>query len=489
MSDSIGTAQKTERSWVTIMTVGFMIFAVFFGAGNLIFPPFLGFMGGKNWWQGFIAFILADTVLGILGLAAAGKIPQVSLGIFYRPGRQFMNVMGTFAMITGCAVFVMPRTAATAFEVFFKPVFMPNIAPGVPTIGPSLIFCAIFLAGACICAIRPTKVVDIVGKILTPALLVCLVILIIVGFVNGGTIRDAVLPMGYATMFQAGIIEGYQTFDMTTGTIIGVIIITALMAKGIKKSAEQTKTILRSGLVAGVCLIVIYLGLTILGLLVSSNKELIALFEENGRIDRTYLLNYIISASIGRGGTILMGIVVLLATFTTCIGSGSMFSQYFVRLTKGKWQYKWVCIIAFAFAILMNVLSYIGGGSGVTFIINLAMPIMIILMPMACALVFLNPFTNKIRNDNVYRAAVIMAAFVGACDYFGTGMFGFALPVFSHLAGFFYGKWNIFATYGFSWIIPTAVACIIGAFIKYKGFESRPFLRENAGQEREDSVA
>jgi LIVCS family branched-chain amino acid:cation transporter len=295
--------------------------------------------------------------------------------------------------------------------------------------------------------------------------------------------------MGYSTLFQAGIIEGYQTTDMATGTIIGVIIITALQAKGIKKSTEQTKTILKAGVVAGICLIVIYLGLTILGLLVSTNKELIALFEANGRIDRTYLLNYIISASIGRGGTILMGIVVLLATFTTAIGSGSMLSQFFVRLSKGKWQYKYICIVAFAFGIFMTILSYIGGGSGVTFIITIAMPIMIILMPMACSLVFLNPFTNKIRNDNIYRAAVIMAAFVGACDYFGTGMFGPIVPGFSQLSGFFYGKWNIFASYGFSWIIPTAIACIIGAFIKYKGFEPRPFLRENAGQEGDEAAA
>jgi hypothetical protein len=78
-----------------------------------------------------------------------------------------------------------------------------------------------------------------------------------------------------------------------------------------------------------------------------------------------------------------------------------------------------------------------------------------------------------------------MSALVGACDYFGSGIFGLSVPGFSHLAGFFYGSWNIFAGYGFSWIIPTAVACVIGAFIKYKGFEPRPFLRENAGQEEE----
>ncbi|MDR3305541.1 MAG: branched-chain amino acid transport system II carrier protein [Clostridiales Family XIII bacterium] len=478
MSDTIETAQKHEKSRVTIVTVGFMVFAVFFGAGNLIFPPFLGFMGGADWWQGFIAFIIMDTVLGICGLMAAARYPQVPLGASYRIGYKYMVIFGIFGMVTGCVVFVMPRTAATAAEVFFRPVFMAN---SEPTSAPTLIFILIFLIVACFCAIRPSKVVDIIGKFLTPALLVCVVLLVILGCVNGGEIREEVLPTGYLSMFQFGSIEGLQTFDMTTGACIGVIIVVALQAKGIKTASAQSKTLLRSGIVAGVCLLVVYLGLAILGLLVSSNAELIAQVEANGAVDRTYLLNYIITASLGKGGTILMGIVVLLATLTTAIGSSSLFSQFFVRITKGKWQYKWVCIVAFICAFLMDVGSYAGGGSGVTFIINLALPIMVICMPAGCAAIILTLFTKKIGNDNVFRAAIIMSMFVGACEYFGSGMYGYTLPFFTPVYGFLgYSSWNIFTPYGFSWIIPTVVACVIGWFIKFKGFESRPYLRENA---------
>jgi len=477
MADNIDTTIKREKSTVTVVTVGFMIFAVFFGAGNLIFPPFLGFMGGGDWWQGFIAFIIMDSVLGICGLVAAARYPQVPLGAAYRAGYKYMVIFGAFGMITGCVVFVMPRTAATATEVFFRPIFMANAEASSAA---TLIFIFVFLVIACFCAIRPSKVVDIIGKFLTPALLVCVVLLVILGCINGGEIRNEVLPTGYASMFQFGSIEGLQTFDMTTGACIGVIIVVALQAKGIKTASAQSKTLLRSGIVAGICLIVVYLGLAILGLLVSSNTELIAQIEANGAVDRTYLLNYIITASLGKGGTILMGIVVLLATLTTAIGSSSLFSQFFVRITKGKLKYKWVCIVAFACAFLMDVGSYAGGGSGVTFIINLALPIMVICMPPGAAMIILTLFTKKIANDNVYRAAVIMSLFVGACEYFGSGMYGFTLPFFTPVYNFLgYSSWNIFTPYGFSWVIPTVVACVIGWFIKGKGFESRPYLREN----------
>jgi LIVCS family branched-chain amino acid:cation transporter len=166
-----------------------------------------------------------------------------------------------------------------------------------------------------------------------------------------------------------------------------------------------------------------------------------------------------------------------------------MVSQYFARLSKGKIKYWQCCLIAFGIAFIMDLLMFGGGGSGVMVIMQLTLPIIIIMMPIACVLIFLNLATDKIPNDNVYRAAVIVSGFVGACDYFGSGIYGYSLPFFSQIAGAINGSWNIFAPYGFGWIIPTAVACAVGWFIKYKGFEPRPYLRENAKQGDDEDAA
>ncbi|MDR1767505.1 MAG: branched-chain amino acid transport system II carrier protein, partial [Propionibacteriaceae bacterium] len=343
---SSSTATSTGNRSVVI-AIGFMVFATFFGAGNLIFPPYMGFIGGANGWLvAVIFFIIFDTVLGVLGLAASGKYPQVELGVFYRPGRTFMIIIGAIATFIGSLLVVVPRTALTAWQIFWEPVQsggfdkVPEDLSGFRI--EAFLFLVVFLGLATFCAIRPTKVIDIVGKWLTPALLVVLIILIVVGLVNmGGTgMRpDAyVMDSGSPSMAAFGIVQGLQTFDAATGTIIAVIIIATLMAKGIKDSGEQTKMILKSGVVAAICLVVIYLGLALLGLFYSNDPTLMAMAKTNGGtgVGQYFLLNYIISNNLGFAGTVIFGLAVLFATFTTAIGCISLTSEYYSRITGRK---------------------------------------------------------------------------------------------------------------------------------------------------------
>lgn len=462
---------KTEKPLVTIITVGFMIFATFFGAGNLIFPPFLGVVGGHNWWVGFIAFVIGDVVLGILCLAASAKFPQVEVGIYYRPGRKFMLLVASLSTFLGACCLVMPRTGATTFEVAVRPL-APNFSP--------ILFLAIFFVLATICTIRPSKVVDIIGKYLTPALLVVLVILFIAGLINGGSgVRAEELPTGYPNVFAFGLMEGYQTFDGSTGAMIAVIIITALQAKGIQGSNEQTKTIMKSGLIAAVCCVVVYLGLAVLGLFMSADPALLEMYGSEAGLDRTFLLNYIIASYLGKTGTWLMSIITALATFTSCVGCAGMSAQFFERATNGKLKYQYGVVAAMAISFIIAVLSYAGGSSGVEFILALALPLLMILYPITVALAVMNLFNVQIKNDNAYRAAVVMAGICGTINYFNIPGLAEALN----------GGWNFLAPYGFSWIIPTVVAAVIGNFIKYKGYEPRPYLRENADKDVVDVAA
>jgi LIVCS family branched-chain amino acid:cation transporter len=543
---------KQEKRGVTIMAVGFMVFATFFGAGNLIFPPYLGFIGGgEAWLTGFIFFIIFDTVLGILGLAASGKYPQVELGVFYRPGRKFMIIIGAVATFIGSIIVVLPRTALTSYEVFLRPIVAggyENVDHTVTGIQlPAVLFLVVFFALATFCAIRPTKVVDIVGKFLTPALLVILIVLIVLGLSNmSGTgvrpelLRDASGAVaGAPSMIAFGIQQGLQTFDAATGTIIAVIIIASLFAKGITQSSEQTRTILQSGLVAAICLIIIYLGLALLGMFYSNDPKLLEEFGANGTLNQTDLLNYIISNNLGLAGTVIFGVTVLLATFTTAIGCVSLTAEYYSRISGRKLKYSTAVLIGMILAFIIGlVLSTTP--NGVQTLLNLTVPILLVTAPITVVLIILNMFTDKIKNDNVFRGAVIGAAvwglFWGLAYIFvvttatadaplgvaGTpilGDDGTMMGIDSHMKGFFdiigvmfgtspydyfgtlnenfepvfikYGSWNVIfkLTGDLGYIIPAAVGAIIGAFIKKGGYEERPYLREHAGDDSFDFEA
>ena len=449
-----------------VITVGFMIFATFFGAGNLIFPSYLGFVGGSSGWLGgFIAFVIADAVLGILGLVASARYPQTEIGTYYRVGEKFMVIFGVINLFFAGNIIVNPRTAATAFEVAIRP-----LAPDFPVV----IFLLLYFGLVTLCALRPSKVVDIIGKYLTPALLVLLAALFVVGFINGGSgARYEPLDTGYDSTFAFGLVEGYQTFDLNTGTAIALIITTSFAAKGITNSKEQSKTLAWSGIIGAICCALVYLGLTLMGVLMSNDTALLEMFESTG-LDRTYLLNYVIHAYLGDLGTWLMALIVLLATFTSCLGCVGLCNQLYMRATKGKLNYKLSVIITMIMAFVIAALGYTAAESGVEFILSLALPFICAALPVTVALTILTLFTNQIKNDNVYRAAAVMAFICGVVSYF-------KIPGLYDVLS---GSWNVLAPYGFDWVFPTIVAAIIGNFIKYKGFESRPYLRENAGKDQ-----
>ncbi|MDR1785606.1 MAG: branched-chain amino acid transport system II carrier protein [Spirochaetaceae bacterium] len=541
-------AEQQEKRWVTIVTVGFMVFSTFFGAGNLIFPPFLGFVGGgSSWLAGFIFFIIFDTVLGVLGLAASGKYPQVELGVFYRPGRKFMIIIGAVATFIGSLLVVVPRTALMSYQVFFEPIKyggFGNVPQGLTGVRPdAIIFIVVFLALATFCAIRPSKVIDVVGKFLTPALLVILIILIVIGLANmsGTGVRPEAVATGSPSIIAFGITQGLQTFDAATGTIIAVIIIAGLQAKGIKKASDQTKTILQSGVVAAICLVVIYLGLALLGLFYSNDPALMEMYG-GGSLGQIYLLNYIISSNLGLAGTVIFGLAVLFATFTTAIGCISLTSEYYSRISGRKLKYQNAVIIgmviAFVIAIALSTTA-----SGVDTLLNLTIPVLLITAPITVVLIILNLFTDYIKNDNVYRGATIAAGIWGLVwglaylftvtagidampDANGQVHLGLAATMqfnekfeivgfTEHMKGFFnlvgwmfgqtpysaamnlstdaakVGGWNILfkVTGDLGYIIPAIIGGLIGACIKKGGYEERPYLREHAGDDSFDFAA
>ena len=241
-----------------VIVVGFALFAMFFGAGNLLFPPFLGLISGESWSKAFTGFILADVGLALLAILAIAKCGGEVGKIFARAGHKLSIALGCAIMICIGPLLAIPRTAATTFEMGIQPIFNGF---------NSIVFSVIFFAITLLLTIKPSKVVDIIGSYLTPALLIALLILIGMGIVKPlGNIEPAAIN----NVFSEGIFQGYQTLDALGAVSLGGVIITSIISKGYSKKEEQINITFKAGLVAAAGLFVVYGGLTYLGATVST---------------------------------------------------------------------------------------------------------------------------------------------------------------------------------------------------------------------------
>lgn len=158
-----------------IFIIGFAIFATFFGAGNLIFPPYLGILAGQAWLPAFAGFLIGDVVLAVMAVIVSGKYKSKGIGVLSRAGETFSVIMGCIMLACIGPLMAIPRTAATTFEI--------SILPLTDAVNP-IVFSVIFFAATLLLTVRPSKVVDNVGKFLTPILLLALAVLIIKGLIT-----------------------------------------------------------------------------------------------------------------------------------------------------------------------------------------------------------------------------------------------------------------------------------------------------------------
>ncbi|WP_024622053.1 branched-chain amino acid transport system II carrier protein [Metaclostridioides mangenotii] len=415
-----------------MMVVGFALFAMFFGAGNLIFPPYLGVLTGPQWWISFSGFVFADVGLALLAVIALIKYNGNAEEMLSRCGKKLGILMGTVIVICIGPLVAIPRTAASTYEIGI----LPTIGPGFNPILFSIIFFAITL----VLSIRPSKVVDIVGQYLTPALLVALAVLIIKGIITPlGDIRpDSLID----ATFAEGITQGYQTMDALAAIIFSSVIILSVIDKGYTEEKQKFKMTIGSGIVAAVGLFLVYGGLAYLGATVSK--------QYGADVAQTELVVKITAALLGNGGKVLLGLIVALACLTTAIGLASAAGQYFDDLTKGKLKYEYVVIFICVFSAIVS-------NFGVSTIINFASPILSIVYPAAVTMIILSLFTESIKNDNVFKFATYMALLISVLTLMADS--GMSIPIVKSLP---------FAPLGFNWVVPVVVAGAIGFFVPDK---------------------
>lgn len=413
-----------------IIVTGFAMFATFFGAGNMIFPPFLGNMAGTEWFLGFLCFILADAGLAILTVFAMARNNGTLWYLFRRVGKLSRGIIciGTMAIV-GPALCI-PRTCATTFEMAVEP-FFPDFS--------RLLFGILFFGVVYILIIRRSKVVDIIGKYMTPILLISLAVLVVKGMLS---------PLGpveaepTVNVIKEGFLAGYQTMDVLGSLAFTLVVIYSINQKGYTEHNSRFRVVAGACAVAAVGLFLVYCGLTYLGATTASL--------ELGAFNQTSLLVTITEQLLGSFGKALLALTVLLACMTTAVGLASASTDFFYELWHQKVKYSWivagVCLISLVISIV-----------GISTMIALATPMLNILYPVLLTQIVLSFFDERIQKDSVFRFAgigTLIACCLGVAADFGLPTdFIYALPLNS---------------LGLYWVVPAVVGGIIGALVPNK---------------------
>ena len=414
-----------------VIILGFALFAMFFGAGNLIFPPFLGVISGSNWLIGFGGFILSDVGLALLAIIAAAKCNGEVDKVLSRSGKKLGIMLGSAIMICLGPLLAIPRTAATTFEMGISPLF-DGFSP--------VLFSIIFFAMTFILTIKPSKVVDVIGQFLTPALLIALGVLIVMGIIS--PLGEMSLNTISENLFAEGVKQGYQTMDALGAVALSTVIISSLSNKGYKNENQKIKLTLKAGIVAAIGLILVYGGLTYLGATVST------MYGQD--VVQTTLIVEITESLLGKPGKVILAIIVMLACLTTAIGLTSATAQFFEKTTNGKLKYELIVTIVCIFSAIVS-------NFGVNTIIKFSAPILDIIYPATIILVIMTLFGDKIKNNNAFKGATYMALLVSVITV-ANNMKLINIAFINKLP---------FSSLGFNWILPVLIGAIIGNLIPF----------------------
>lgn len=400
------------------IVVGFALFSMFFGAGNVIFPPYLGFGAGTQWVNGFLFYFIADIGLALFALFTLLKVGG-SENITGRIGSVASNILMSAIILCIGPMVAIPRTAATTFEM--------SIAPLISGVSP-VIFSVAFFIVVLLLSIRQSAVIDVVGKVLTPALLIGLLVLIIKGIISPlGSIVNPHVDSSFVIV--NGIKSGYQTMDVLAALAFGIIILKSAQEKGYSDARESSKMIRAAAVIAGVLLLIVYFGLTYLG---ATSASLFSL-----GISRAELVIGIVERLLGKVGLVIFAVVVALACMTTAVALVSSAASFFEKLTKGRLSYATLVIIICVFSAVISNL-------GLDRIVAVASPILDIVYPPTLVLIALSWFGDRLSRG-VYRWAVIGALIASVLSTLS--LYGVSVPIVNTLP---------LASLGLGWIVPAA---------------------------------
>ncbi|PUB16645.1 branched-chain amino acid transport system II carrier protein [Paenisporosarcina sp. OV554] len=435
---------ETKLSFSSYLVIGVMLFALFFGAGNLIFPASLGQNAGSNVWVAITGFLITGIGLPFLGLLAMGYSGSRSLqDLASRIHPLYAVIFTSVLYLTIGPFFAIPRTGAVSYEVGIA----PFVGSGYEQIALG-IFTVIFFGITLWFSLNPAKLIDRVGKVLSPAILVLLFVLLIMVIVK---------PMGsigepqevYASgAFMKGFTEGYNTMDALASLVFGIIVINTIRKMGVTSKRGILLATTKSGGIAVLLLGIVYVGIAYLG---ATSTQLLGLFDSGGPV-----LSGTASHYFGSFGMILMAVIIFLACLTTSIGVTMACGEYFNSLFP-KISYK-------AYIVIFSLFSLVVSNIGLSNIISYSIPVLMFIYPLAIVLMLLT-FTSSLFNHArlVYVSATIVTFLISSidglktlCNSLGINYFAWMKPIVS-----FYENTLPFYSQGLGWLVPVLLVMVV----------------------------
>ncbi|WP_282034025.1 branched-chain amino acid transport system II carrier protein [Metabacillus indicus] len=423
-----------EFSAKQIMFISLMLFSMFFGAGNLIFPAFLGQAAGDNLWPSLAGFILSAVGLPILGVIAVAKA-----GSFHELNSRVHPV---FALIFPFIIYVsigpglaIPRAGSLAFEMGAAP-FLPAEAAGAPA--ALFIYTAVFFGLVYWLSMSPSKLVDLFGKLLTPIVLTLILVIFVKSLITPiGERGQASGNYGSSPVFQ-GFLDGYLTMDALAALAFGIVIATAIRSQGVTNEKALSRYMMFAGMGAGLLLTIIYI---ILGTMGAASASLGT--SENG----AQILTNIMTSLFGTSGSVILGLVFTLACFCVSIGLVISCSQFFAGAVPRVPYKVWVLILCLASTAVANL--------GLTQILTVSVPILGMIYPIAIVLIILALVHSFIQNSPyIYVTSVLFTGLFSLADTVNQTFLSEALtPALSYLP--LYGE-------GIGWLVPALLGAAVG---------------------------
>ena len=422
--------QKLNRR--SLILVGFTLFSMFFGAGNLIFPPYLGAQAGTVAWLAFVGFAVSAIglpVIGVIAVARAGGLSELA-------GRVHPRFAQIFALLVYLSIgpcLAIPRTASTSFQML------------TPLVGGDamrqLIYSIVFFAAAFFVALHPEKLTSWLGRILCPTLIVLIFVLFFGCLFHPVAEHYGVPTADYASLpGLTGILNGYQTMDTLAALNFGAVIALNIRDYGIEDEQQVRRSTIRAGWIAGAMLLLVYAMLTHVGALSGAAWP--------GGSTGADTLSNIARGLFGPVGQVLLAAIFVIACFNTCVGLIACVGQYFHELLP---RIPYPAIAAF-FAAASMIISNIGLAG----IIRLSTPVLNAIYPVAIVLIALSFLPKPEKHGAVYRLCIALTAVQSVAA-------AFPIPVVSPLL-----RTLPLNALGFGWLIPAAVGLIIGLLLPKK---------------------
>lgn len=440
------------------IVIGFMLFALFFGAANLIYPAFLGLYSGKNLLWSILGFCLTGVSLPLLGVIAISMSGAEDVNELARPiSKGYALVYSAALYLSIGPFFAIPRTGATSYAVGIAPILGNHFEI-------KALYAILFFGVSYFLAIRPSKLAENIGKFLTPTLLLVIGLLIIVSYIHPagdlGTTYNSGEGINNAFKdfpFMAGLIQGYGTMDALGSLVFSILVIEATKQFGATTKKEINKTTMISGLIAILLLAFVYI---FIGRIGATSQSLFnfsnGLFTLNNEpVNGGQLLSHASYFYLGRLGQSCLAIVIFLACLTTSTGLITASADFFHKLLPKVSHIVWSSIFT-----LVSAFFYFGG---LDVIIKWSAPVLFLLYPLTIALIMLVLGQKCFNNHHfVYKSTIILTAIPAVYDALSTLSLMTKLFVLPNLLNHFFKDIVPLGQFSLGWISFAIIGFIIG---------------------------